>query len=75
MSPPPEINAFEPLRMRESPSRRAEVNREAASEPALGSVRQYEANFWLSAAFIQIVETSMLASCGKYVSFRVSEPY
>src|SRR5690606_24405931 len=44
VAPAPEMNAFEPLIRYASPSRRAVVLMLAASEPAPGSVRQYEAS-------------------------------
>mmetsp|Transcript_13273 Transcript_13273/g.33852 ORF Transcript_13273/g.33852 Transcript_13273/m.33852 type:complete len:250 (+) Transcript_13273:562-1311(+) len=50
--PAPLMNAFVPLRTQWSPSRRAVVASDAASDPAPGSVRQYEAKY------------SMLASLG-----------
>jgi len=48
LSPPPLMNAFSPLRSRcegDDGSGSAVVFKEAASEPAFGSVKQYDANF------------------------------
>ena len=41
---PPEIKAFDPFNMYSFPTRFAVVERDAASEPDPGSVRQYDAN-------------------------------
>ncbi len=44
VAPAPEMNALLPLITHASPSRRAPVRSDAASEPAFGSVRQYDAS-------------------------------
>jgi len=44
--PAPEMKALPPLITYSKPTRSARVLSEAASEPAPGSVRQYEASFW-----------------------------
>lgn len=59
LRPPPEMNILLPFKTYESPSRTARVLREAASDPAPGSVKQYEA------------KCSMLTSLGR-ISWRNS---